>query len=164
FWGSIFSFHGGRFLWKWPQKLPYPVSVAFGAPWSPKVCAGEVRQAMQKLSADCAMARASERLPVHRQFIRMAARHPFRTCFIDHINKGKVYRCGEVLAGASILMRKLKPLLDGDPMVGVWLPSSVGAAFANIAVTFLGKQPVNLNYTAGADSGRCAIRQCGIRK
>ena len=26
-WGSIFSFHGGRFLWKWPQKWPYPLLV-----------------------------------------------------------------------------------------------------------------------------------------
>src|SRR5438105_11786427 len=99
--GSIFSFHGGRFLWKWPQKLPYPVSVGFGEPLPPKVRAVEVRQALQKLSADLSVARGAQRLPVHRQFVRMAARHPFRTCFIDQVNNGKVYRCGEVLAGAT---------------------------------------------------------------
>src|SRR5947209_14355492 len=22
-WGSIFSYRGGRFLWKWPQRIPY---------------------------------------------------------------------------------------------------------------------------------------------
>ncbi len=163
-WGSIFSFHGDRFLWKWPQKLPYPVSVAFGAPLPPTVHAVALRQAMQKLSADCSVARGPERLPVHRQFVRMAARHPLRTCYIDHLNNGKVYRFGEVLAGASIMMRLLKPLVADDRMVGIWLPSSVGAAFANIAVTCLGKQPVNLNYTAGPENVRSAIRQCGIRK
>ena len=31
-WGSIFSFNHGRFLWKVPEQLPYPVTVSFGAP------------------------------------------------------------------------------------------------------------------------------------
>ena len=31
-WGSIFSFEGGRFFWKWPKRIPYPVDVRFGAP------------------------------------------------------------------------------------------------------------------------------------
>ena len=30
-WGSVFSFKGGRFLWKWPARLPYSVTVSFGA-------------------------------------------------------------------------------------------------------------------------------------
>ena len=31
-WGSIFSFERGRFFWKWPKRIPYPVTVSFGAP------------------------------------------------------------------------------------------------------------------------------------
>ena len=31
-WGSIFSFEGGKFFWKWPKRIPYPVTVSFGAP------------------------------------------------------------------------------------------------------------------------------------
>src|SRR5207245_1301218 len=81
-WGSIFSYQGGKFLWKWPQRIPYPVTVAFGPPLPPSATAFDVRQAIQKLSADCAKRRSDERLPVHRQFVRMAARHPFRPCFI----------------------------------------------------------------------------------
>ena len=30
--GSIFSFEGGRFFWKWPKKWPYPVTIRFGKP------------------------------------------------------------------------------------------------------------------------------------
>ena len=30
-WGSIFSFEGGKFFWKWPKRIPYPVTVSFGA-------------------------------------------------------------------------------------------------------------------------------------
>ncbi len=29
-WGSIFSFERGRFLWKVPRSIPYPVTVSFG--------------------------------------------------------------------------------------------------------------------------------------
>ena len=31
-WGSIFSFQRGRFFWKMPRKIPYPVTVTFGKP------------------------------------------------------------------------------------------------------------------------------------
>ncbi len=31
-WGSIFSYQGGKFFWKWPRKLPFPVAIRFGAP------------------------------------------------------------------------------------------------------------------------------------
>jgi len=31
-WGSIFSFEGGRFLKKWPERIPYPLTVSFGTP------------------------------------------------------------------------------------------------------------------------------------
>lgn len=161
-WGSIFSFRGGKVLWKWPQKLPYPVNIAFGQPMPPAVTAVEVRQAIQKLSADCSIATAHKRRPVHRQFLRMAARHPFRTCLIDS-NTKKVYRCGEVLAGASILAKKLRPLLGDAGMVGVWLPPSPAGAFANIALAILGNVSVNLNYTSSPDGVRSAIKQCGLR-
>src|SRR5207245_5500325 len=133
-WGSIFSYQGGRFLWKWPQKLPYPVCVAFGTPLPPTTLSGEIRQVIQKLSADCALARRDERLPVHRQFVRMAARHPFRPCFIDTNNKGKVLSQAMALAGAMCLRRHLRPMLGDTPMVGLWLPPSVGGALANAAV------------------------------
>jgi len=29
-WGSIFSFKDGKFFWKWPRRLPLPVTVSFG--------------------------------------------------------------------------------------------------------------------------------------
>jgi acyl-[acyl-carrier-protein]-phospholipid O-acyltransferase/long-chain-fatty-acid--[acyl-carrier-protein] ligase len=47
--------------------------------------------------------------------------------------------------------------------VGLWLPASVGGAFANVALALLGKTTVNLNYTAPAGAIAFAIRQCGIK-
>jgi acyl-[acyl-carrier-protein]-phospholipid O-acyltransferase/long-chain-fatty-acid--[acyl-carrier-protein] ligase len=165
-WGSIFSYHGGKFLWKWPQTFPfsrYPVSIAFGRPLPATTPAVEVRQAIQKLSADCAIARMEERRPVHRQFVHMAARHPFRKCLVDPNNNGKIYRYGEVLAGTRILANLLRPFLADDSMVGLWLPPSAGGALANLAVALLGRTAVNLNYTSSAENIRSAARQCNLR-
>ncbi|MBV9124982.1 MAG: AMP-binding protein, partial [Planctomycetes bacterium] len=162
-WGSIFNYREGRFQWRWPQRLPYSVVLAFGEPLPATVTAVEARQAIQKLSADCARARHPRRRPVHRQFVRMAARHPFRSCFIDTNNQGKLYRYGEVLAGAWIFSWLLRPLLADEAMVGIWMPSSVGGAFANLALSLLGKTPVNLNYTSAPAVVQSAVRQCGIR-
>jgi acyl-[acyl-carrier-protein]-phospholipid O-acyltransferase/long-chain-fatty-acid--[acyl-carrier-protein] ligase len=161
-WGSIFSYQGGKFLWKWPQTIPYPVTIAFGQPLPATANSIEVRQAIQKLSADSSIARRDERRPVHRQFLYMAARHPLRSCLIDSTT-GRSFRYVEVLAGSWLLASKLRPLLGDAPMVGVWLPSSVGGAFANIVLAFLGKTSVNLNYTSSKEGIQSAIQQCKVR-
>jgi acyl-[acyl-carrier-protein]-phospholipid O-acyltransferase/long-chain-fatty-acid--[acyl-carrier-protein] ligase len=162
-WGSVFSFHGGKLFWKWPQEIPYPAWVAFGKPLPATAEAAEVRLAIQKLSADCAIARSHERRSVHRQFVRMASRHPFRPCLIDTTGKGQTLRYGKVLAGAMCLAQKLRPLLGAEKMVGLWLPPAVGAAIANIALALLRKTAVNLNYTTSPEAIQSAIQQCGIR-
>src|ERR1039457_2963705 len=51
-WGSIFSFEGGKFFWKWPKRIPYPVTVSFGNPMLANSTAHEVRQAIQELAAE----------------------------------------------------------------------------------------------------------------
>jgi acyl-[acyl-carrier-protein]-phospholipid O-acyltransferase/long-chain-fatty-acid--[acyl-carrier-protein] ligase len=161
-WGTLSSFYGGRTFWKWPRRRRYPAYVAFGPPLAPTTPAGEVRQAMQKLAADCAWARNRTAKPVHRQFVRTAARHPFRKCFIDSTT-GMQLNYGMALTGAMILTRRLRPILGGEPMVGLWLPSSLGGAITNITVALLGKTAVNLNYTSSAEAVQSAIRQCGIK-
>ncbi len=160
-WGSIFSYAGGRFFWKLPRHIPYPVGVAFGPPLPPTASAGVVRLAIQKLSADWAIRRSDELLPVHRRFVRMAARHPFRPCVFDSLRpEGLSY--GRTLAGAICLARWLRPVLGEEAMVGLWTPSSAGGVLANVAVSLLGKTAVNLNYTAGPENVQSAIRQCNI--
>ena len=38
-WGSIFSFQGGKFFRKFPKRIRYPVTVAFGKPLDAKAAA-----------------------------------------------------------------------------------------------------------------------------
>jgi len=162
-WGSIFSYQGKRFFWKLPKHVPYRVHVIFGKPLPSTASAFEVHQAIQELSADSAIRRSADRRPVHRQFVRMAASHPFRQCIVDANASKPIVRYGEVLVGAKILTQRLRAPLQDDAMVGIWLPPSLAAAVANISVTFLGKAAVNLNYSSTQDIVRSAIRQCGIR-
>jgi len=48
-WGSLFSFAGGKFFWKWPRQLHLPVTVNFGRPLPPAATADEARAAVEKL-------------------------------------------------------------------------------------------------------------------
>jgi len=161
-WGSVFSFAGGKFFWKLPRQIPYPIGVAFGEPLAATSSAATVRLAIQKLSAGWAVRRSAELLPLHRRFVRLAARHPFRPCVFDSLRpEGLSY--GRALAGAVCFARWLGPVLGETAMVGLWLPPGVGGVLSNVALALLRKTAVNLNYTAGSDNVQSAIRQCGIK-
>ena len=54
-WGSLFSFAGGKFFWKWPRRILDPVTVSFGKPMPANSTAGEVRQAVGELLAPSAV-------------------------------------------------------------------------------------------------------------
>src|SRR5262249_20429591 len=56
-WGSIFSFKGGKFFWKRPLSIPYPVTVAFGAPMPSTTTAAQARLALMTLGSSIALNR-----------------------------------------------------------------------------------------------------------
>jgi len=165
-WGSIFSYARGKVLWKWPERIPYRVSVAFGKPLPPTVTAPEVRLAIQELSAETAIRDSNVLRPVHRQFLRTAARFSnMRTTLWIDASAGKPREISyfKALVGAMCIARWLKPRIGEEKNVGLWLPTSAGSALANIALNFLGRTTVNLNYTSGIDSIRSAVKQTGMK-
>ncbi len=126
-WGSVFSYWGGKLIWKWPLEIPYPVTVAFGKPLGPTTSPAEVRQAVQKLSADCAVQRSPHSRAAHRQYVRTASRwRQFRKpCIIDSASaQEETLSYGKLLTESIILARVLRPLSrNGESLpVGVWLP------------------------------------------
>jgi len=159
-WGSIFSFSGGRFLWKIPTKIPYPGTVSYGAPLPSDSSATVVRRAIQELGTEAFAAKRYALL--HRTFARRARRHPFTQAIADGLTPKMSYL--KTLAASLVLARKLKNALVGETMVGMLLPPSVGGALVNVALQWLGKIPVNLNYTASAGSLESACRQCNINR
>ena len=82
-WGSIFSFSGGRFLWKWPRTIPYPVRLSFGKPLPSTASATDVRQAVQQLSVDAFMRRRRYMKTLTRAFIKAARHRPRQFAMAD---------------------------------------------------------------------------------
>ena len=160
-WGSIFSFQGGKFFFKRPLKLPYPVTVAIGEPLPPGSSAAEVRRAVQELSAETLESRRRTGHTLATEFIEMAKRRGRHPAIAEHGKDTVSYR--RVLTGALLLRKKLGPLLEGQSHVGVVLPAGAGGALVNVALAFLGKTSVNLNFTAGNDAIRSAIEQTGLK-
>jgi acyl-[acyl-carrier-protein]-phospholipid O-acyltransferase/long-chain-fatty-acid--[acyl-carrier-protein] ligase len=60
-WESVFSFEGGRFLWKRPRYFRHPVVISFGAPMSASSTACEVRHAVEQLGRRNALAPRTRR-------------------------------------------------------------------------------------------------------
>ncbi len=162
-WGSVFSFEGGRFFWKWPKKFPYPVTVSFGkalhAPSARHIDANQVRQAIAGLASDAVMNRKSAGDLLHLRFIRAARKNWSRFAMADTTGRELTY--GRALTASVMVSRWAKQ--QPEQMIGVMLPSSCGGALANIGITMAGKVPVNLNFTVGADAMASAIEQCSIR-
>ncbi len=160
-WGSIFSFKGGRFFGKWPERIPYPVTVSFGPPLPSTSKAQEVRQAIMELGSAAVPHRRTSRDLLHVRFLRTAKRRWFSFAMAD--SSGTELTYGRALVSSLLLSRLLRNRCPEERMVGIVLPTSVAGALANIAVLLAGKVPVNLNFTAGRDAMISAIQQCGIR-
>ena len=110
-WGSVFSYKGGRLFWKWPRFRSYPVTVAFGRRQPNDISAPKLRQEIVAMSAELARERSKSIQPLHRQFVRSAARHPFRPCLIDTSREvPRPLNRATVLAGAVCL----SALAEGD--------------------------------------------------
>ncbi len=160
-WGSIFSFQGGRFVWKRPRRWLYPVTVSFGKPLSRTASTFEVRQAVMELGTAAFGERARDLEPLHRTFIRNARRARRRQAIADSTGVRLTYF--GALGKSIAIARRLAPRWESQEMVGILLPPSSAAALANVAALLSGCVPVNLNYTAPAESLRSAAKQCELR-
>lgn len=160
-WGSVFSFSGGKFLWKKPKRIPYPVTVSFGEPLRGVADVNEVRRAVESVGVTSVEERKHDQLIPARRFIRQCKKAGGR---IKVAESSGVELSGTKLLTAALLFRKLiaKKIGSDEKMIGLLLPPSVGGAIANAAVTLLGRVAVNLNYTLSADVVDFCIKECGI--
>lgn len=162
-WGSIFSFSGGRFFWKMPQRIPYPLSIHFGKPMQAPQDVHAVRQAVQELGADAAGQRGHGPCPLVSDFIRMCKRRKWGWKVADSI--------GTRLTGGQLLMRSLilrsllrKHVLGADEQyVGVLLPPSAGGFVVNMALALDRRISANLNYTNSTTTLNACIAHAGVK-
>ncbi len=69
---------------------------------------------------------------------------------------------GQALTRALVLARLFKRILGPGERIGLMVPPTAPAAIANLAVAFLGKTPVNLNYSASQTLVDASIHQAEI--
>ena len=142
-WGSIFSYVGGRFLTKWPERIPYPVTVSFGRPVPADTTAYELRRLVQELGEQAWRLRKPDRPPLHRSFISAMRRRPFRLAMADHT---RAHVSGlQTLVGAIALTRALQAEWKDQSSVGLLLPPSVGGALCNVAAAMTANARMSLN-------------------
>jgi len=160
-WGSIFSYSRSRFFFKLPRRIPYRVTVSYGAALPHDAPPVKVREAVQELGADAWAHRKRTMKPLHRSLVRAFRKHPFRF-FAADAKRGKVSCCG-ALVGTVALGQALRRKWAGQEMVGILMPPTVAGALANYAASLMGKVPVNLNYTLSSEALGSCIEQCNIR-
>ena len=164
-WGSIFSFSDGKYFWKKPKRLPYPMTVVFGDPMSSSSKVYQVRAAVQALGAYACNMRGRFRQKLHIAFIDGAKKSPFKFCMAD--STGIKFNFLQALTAVLVLKKKLFPKdrrpMETNEMVGVLMPASCMASVANGAIMFAGKVSVNLNFTLSKESFESSIKQCSMK-
>ncbi len=161
-WGPLAQERGEEVHWKWPRPFPYPVTVTFGKPLQKTASPYRIRRSVQELQASLFAQRKKPGETLPRKFVRAARRFPFRLAMVDHT--GRRLNFLKSLAGALVLQRMLRPHLQGEERVGVLLPPSIGAALTNVALSFLGKVAVNLNYAWSRQTYESCLAKAKLRK
>jgi len=160
-WGSIFSYEGGKFLYKWPKIIPYPVTVSYGKPMSAASSAFDVRCRVMELGADALQYRLADKMTLPEAFWREARRHPQKFCSAD--SSGRRLNYGLTLLSAVALAQKLKGKFDQEKSIGIMIPPCVAGVLVNMAVSIINKVPVNINYTASKEALASIVKQCAMQ-
>jgi acyl-[acyl-carrier-protein]-phospholipid O-acyltransferase/long-chain-fatty-acid--[acyl-carrier-protein] ligase len=156
-WGSIFSFSGGKFFWKWPKHFPRPIAVVVGAPYA----ASEhltTRTRLLDLAAQAFAMRPALNGNLAREVVRGLKAKGGRVALVDRTAERREFSGTVLLALASRLAVELTRRTTVR-RVGIVLPPGVGATVANLACVMAGKVPVNINFT----SGRSQVESCLAR-
>lgn len=161
-WGSIFSFKGGKYFFKWPSRFPYPVTVAFGEPIAAEQAdIALVRERFLELGEFCYQQRPLLRGHLGEACLRGLRRGQFDVGVIDGSDHTTLSR-GSLLAAAIALSRSVRAECPRH-RVAIVLPPGKAALIANLAVLLADKVPVNLNFTAGAAAVQSCIAQAEIK-
>lgn len=162
-WGSIFSFEGGKFFWKWPKKWRYPVSIVFGPPLVNPPSAHEVGQCVQQLGAVAVETNKSSELTPPRMFLRSCKKtlKAVRLCDSSGVELTGGKLLASVLAMRRVLLREV--LGVNEQFVGVLLPATAACAIANLAITMARRTSVNLNFTTTEADMRHCVKEAGVR-
>lgn len=162
-WGSIFSFESGKFFWKWPRRIPYPMSIHFGPPIAAAQDMHAIRQAVLAVGSQATKERTATMLSPTRWMIRQCKARTRKSKVADSM--GGDLTGGDLLARALVLRRLLRRhiLSSDEKIVGILLPPSTGGVVVNMALALDKRISANLNYTVTSDVMNACIAQAKIK-
>lgn len=162
FWGSIFTYSGGKVVWKLPNRLVHPVDLCFGEPMASDSNATQVRQSIAELIADLRRERKGRRGSLAWRFLYKARRQGGRMALVDSGGKRLTYR--KLLVGSLALRSLLRRKLGREERVAILLPPCAGGALANIVLALLRKVSVNLNYTMPNSALQVSLDEAEVKQ
>jgi acyl-[acyl-carrier-protein]-phospholipid O-acyltransferase/long-chain-fatty-acid--[acyl-carrier-protein] ligase len=162
-WGSIFSFSGGKYFWKWPDKLRRTITVYIGDPLPADTPISTVRGKVQALGSQAQIDHRREFPVLARQVLRTWRRRGKRLQAADTL--------GTEVGGRKLLINTLalrrclhrEVFSKDEQFIGVLLPPSVGAVAVNVALAADRRVSANLNYTVSSDVMNHCIHDVGIK-
>jgi len=162
-WGSIFSFSGGKYFWKWPDKFRRTITVYVGEPLPADAPISAVRGKVQALGSKAQIDHRREFPVLARQVLRVWRRRGKRLQAADTL--------GTEVGGRKLLINTLalrrclhrEVFAKDEQFVGILLPPSVGAVAVNVALAADRRVSANLNYTVSSDVMNHCIRDVGIK-
>src|SRR5881409_1596039 len=161
-WGSIFSFQGGRFFTKFPKRIRYPVTIAFGKPLKAEAAdIATMREELLKLGEFCFSSRPSLDRHLAEECVRGLKRRRFATAVIEGTDHSSLSRT-KLLGAAAALSRHLRKEFP-DERIAIVLPASKGSMVANLAVMLANEVPVDLNFTIGRAANESCCKRANLR-
>ena len=162
-WGSIFSFSGGKFFFKWPTKFRRTLTLHIGEPLPRTTPLEHVRSKVHALGAT-ATTNARRDFPVlARRIVRVWRKRGGQMQVADSL--GNEVSGREMLIRVLALRRVLRREVfsPDETHVGVLLPPSVAGVAVNVALAMDRRVSANLNYTAGSDVLNHCLRSVGAK-
>lgn len=160
-WGHPLSANGSRSLFNWLRNCRPEVIVSLGDPMYAPTSASEIRQRVLELSSEVFAMRKTAKSTLGHRLIQSARHSWFRLAIADSTRKQLTF--GKMLTASILIRNWLSDEHAREPNIGLLLPTSVGGAIANFGVTLAGRTAVNLNFTAGEQNLRSAVKQCRVR-
>ena len=155
-WGSIFSFRGGKFLWKKPKRIPYPITISFGAALRSNAKAFEVREKVQELSAQAFDQRDALSTVLPLAFLEQVRSTPAR--IVVEGSDGVSWSYLRLLSGARLCWRELQSGIRAGDRVGLDLSDWQESLLLNLALCLGGAVAVNLPKGSSAEF----VERCGL--
>lgn len=162
-WGSIFSFSGGKFFFKWPKRLHRTLTLYIGKPLDGTTSLEKVRTQVQALGSHATTEQRFRYPNLASRVIKVWKRNGSRIQAAD--SSGQAVSARDLLTRVLALRRMLRRevFTDDEKVVGVLLPPAVGGVVVNVALAMDQRVSANLNYTVSSEVLNHCIADVGIK-